>query len=741
MTTTLPGGHTDAHDLRRPEIGARRRAELTRVLRERLTQAWVDAVGSGSVDGIALAAVGSLARGDVGPRSDVDLVLLAQDRVDAARVESLAQRLWYPLWDEGLRIDHSVRTPAQCRQIARDDLPALVGLIDLVAIAGDLPLVTATRAGVLHDWRAEARLRLQDLLDHVEARHVRHGDLSALLEPDLKEARGGLRDATVIDALCAAWLADRPHGGAAHAARTRLLDVRDAVHHVTGRHRSRLGQEDQDAVAALLGLEDRDVLLREVIEAGRVLGASFDSTVRSARHAHLARGLRTGPRRPRLTPLGHGAYAHDGEVVLRRRPAAEERRTVTLRAATAAARADLPLAPATLAGLVPEPGETAQAWGPDDLHRFTDLLACGPGLVRVWESLTLSGIVEAWLPGWSRVRSLPQRNPVHRHTVDRHQVETVIEATRLATDVRRPDVLLLAALLHDVGKAGGGVDHGLAGVEPAEAVLTHLGVTPADAEVVTFLVRHHLTLTELATRSDPDDPATLDALCAAVDGDRDRLDLLRALAEADARSAGPAAWTSWRQRLVDHLTTAARSRLPLQPIPSRSVVGAGSTVHVVAPDRIGLFADVAGILGAAGVSITGARLSTRDGVARDWWEVDDERQVLDPADLGRSLRRLGQGDRTPLRRLDRHRQSRLAREAPAPVVVVHPGSGSECVMELRAPDRPALLHDVARALADLDVDVRGADIATYAGHAVDSLRLRTGLDAAEITRAVVAVLA
>ncbi len=207
---------------------------------------------------MALAAVGSFARREAGPLSDFDLVLLHYGRsLTTTEVTELADRLWYPIWDAGARLDHSVRTVTQCRSVASGDLAAAVGLLDLTWVAGDPEVVTATRATLAHDWRGNARKRLPQLIESIEERHARHGDLAQTLEPDLKEARGGLRDMTVLRALTAAWLADRPHGDTDRAY-AHLLDVRDAVHVVTGRGRDRLGKEDHDSVAALLGQPDSD---------------------------------------------------------------------------------------------------------------------------------------------------------------------------------------------------------------------------------------------------------------------------------------------------------------------------------------------------------------------------------------------------------------------------------------------------------------------------------------------------
>ena len=735
-----------------PGAGQARRDAIATLTRDWLTSVWQEALEGRPSEGVALAAVGSLARGDAGPLSDVDLVLLHHGRsLSGEDLRGLADRIWYPVWDAGVRLDHSVRTVNQCRTVASGDLTAAVGLLDLQCVAGDAEVVTAARSTVAHDWRANARRRLPQLIDGLRARHTRHGDLAQSLEADLKDAHGGLRDMTVLNALVAAWLTDRPHESVDEAHRA-LLDVRDAVHVVTGKGRDRLTREDHDAVAALLGHPDADDMLTTVATAGRTIAYALDGTVRRAGQSQRARTLRVGPRRPQLNPLGFGMFEHDGEVVLGPRSTLSTDPLLPLRAAVVAARNNLPIAPTTLANLAGQPPTLAEPWPEIARDLFADLLATGPGLVGVWEGLDQAGIIDRWLPEWAAVRSRPQRSAVHRHTVDRHLIETVVIAGGLVRGVSRADLLLLAALLHDIGKVPGAHDHSATGAPLAQAIATRLGHPAADVEIVTTLVREHLTLIDLATRRDHQDPGTVTAARQAVGGSREVFDLLVALTEADASAAGPQAWTDWRATLLRQLADAARTgweegTMPppaeitrvaaadLESVASgepRVIVrplGGSYRIDVFDRDRLGLFADTAGLLAAYGLVVRTAILRTVDGVAANEWHV--ESPSTDPPDeqrIARGLERLAHGDRGPLGLLDRRRQfaarpsSQTATGSPgqARALVVPRASKEATVIEVRAHDRPGLLHELGMGFAKSGLSVRSAHIATYAGQTLDT---------------------
>ncbi|MFI0814105.1 [protein-PII] uridylyltransferase [Streptomyces sp. NPDC021098] len=550
-----------------------------------LTDQWLASLLTGGAEtagitgGVALVAVGGYGRGELSPRSDLDVVLLHDGSADSSAVAALADHVWYPVWDMGLALDHSVRTPDEARKTAAEDLKVQLGLLDARHLAGDADLTAGLRTTVLADWRAQAPKRLPELRELCQERGERHGELQYLLEPDLKEARGGLRDATALRAIAASWLADAPREGLDEA-RRRLLDTRDALHLATGRATERLSLQEQDQIAAALGLLDADALLRQVYESARTIAYASDVTwrevdrvlrARSASRPRL-RGLLGGRGRSgsgsaqtpgERSPLAEGVVEQDGEVVLARAARPERDPVLPLRAAAAAAQAGLPLSLHAVRRLAAAARPLPVPWPPEAREELVTLLGAGESTVAVWEALEAEGLITRLLPDWERVRCRPQRNPVHRWTVDRHLVETAVRASALSRRVGRPDLLLVAALLHDIGKGWPG-DHSVVGETIVRDVAARIGFDRADVSVLATLVRHHLLLVETATRRDLDDPATVHAVAEAVHGPV-TLELLHALTEADALATGPAAWSAWRGALVADLVKRVAAVLAGEP--------------------------------------------------------------------------------------------------------------------------------------------------------------------------------
>ncbi|MFI0791226.1 [protein-PII] uridylyltransferase [Micromonospora rubida] len=727
--------------------------------------------------GVALVAVGGLGRRECAPYGDLDLVLL---HAGVGGMDELAPKVWYPIWDAGLRLDHSVRTVAEALSVAQDDVKVALGLLDARFVAGDRELAdTLVRTATDH-WRRTAVRQLPGLREITTARWQAHGELAFLLEGDLKEAAGGLRDVGILRAIATAGITDalRP---AVRAAHLRLLDTRDALHEQAGRRVDRLVAQERDGVAARLGLRqlqpdaaqrpeavvgqfqpdagqgpgafvrDGDALLRRVAGDARTVSHALDDAWRAA--DRLRSGRRRGvDSRPVRRPVARDVVEHDGELVLARTAiGARPDPSLSLRMAAAAATTRLPIARATCEWLAAYCPPLPSPWPAEARAALITLLGAGPGLVPAWETCDRYGLIDGWLPEWPRLRSLPQHNPVHRYTLDRHLVQTAYEAGRHTREVDRPDLLLLGALLHDIGKglpgvgvaghepAGTFADHSIVGAPLAEAVAARIGLPGPEVALIGTLVRLHLLLPDVATRRDLSDPVTIARVAEQV-GDPTTLDLLHALVRADAAATGPAAWSDWKGRLVAELVARVRTALdtgvlPAPPAPDPALVAGplpvvhltGDRVAVAAADRRGLLATVAGCLALHRLEVLAADAATVDGRALVECRVQPRYGLPpDPIALGGDLRRAVAGDVSVTQRL-RGRSLAARGCGAAPRVVWHREAATGAVLlELRAADAAGLLYRVTCALDEAGAQVRAARISTLGGDVVDAFYLVGG---------------
>lgn len=692
-----------------------------------------DASGPGADAGVALVAVGGYGRRELAPHSDLDVILVHED---GAEVGLLAGEVWYPLWDAGANVDHAVRALPDATAAAKEDVRVALGLLDARHLAGDPSITLCLRSALLAQWRRDARQRLPELRDMVQRRVERLGELAHTSVPDLKESGGGLRDATILNALVATWLVDVPHSDLERS-RQALLDVRDALHTVAGRASDRVAPDMWEDLAEALGHDSAAVTQRAVREIGR-------------RTTHIARltwrrvdgvlGPRQRGRRtagPALLPLGGGLAEAGGEVVVRRDARRRPDATTLLRAAALAAERELILSPHTVARLVREGPDLTDPWPAEARDSLVRLLAGGPGLLPVWETLDETGALTRILPEWERVRLLPHASMVHRFTVDRHLVETCIEASRMIRRVARPDLLLVAALVHDIGKGGAG-DHSVVGEPVAAALARRLGFPEDDIAVIACLVRRHLLLSEVATARDLEDPATVEHVLSQV-RDPSTFELLAVLTEADARATSAHAWTPWRAALVGELAARVRAALAGEPmadlerlpgdgpvaVPDSvrrdsaavdvqvAVTEHGSEVTVVTGDRLGLLAAVSGALGLLRAPVRSARAWSQDEYAVSRWHVDHGH--VDPAVLRGQVEAVLEGRLDPAERLRRTSARNLD-----PSVAVRPeASRRSTVLEVRVEDRPGVVYLVCQALADVGLVVRSAHVTTVGPQAVD----------------------
>ena len=647
-----------------------------------------------------------------------------------------------------------------------------LGLLDARVVAGEGDIASKLLSDSAEQFRAHSRRFLAELGDSVDARHRVSGEVPFELEPDLKEARGGLRDVAALRAssLALPGLAPSLRVGELEGPASVLLAARAALHARTGRAADRLLLQEQDQIAGMLGYADADQLMAGVAAAGREIGWACETGWRRIRSWSSGPRGRSGGR-DRL--LGVGVVLRDGEIALAADPPPAADPSILLRVAALAALEGAAIAPSALDRLAESESGFPDPWPPELLHDLLVVLGAGSRGVAVLEVLDQRRLLERLVPEWSAVRSLPQRNAYHRFTVDRHLLEAVSKASELVRQVARPDLLLVGALLHDIGKGYPG-DHTQAGMQIAPAVARRMGFGESDVATLVRLIEHHLLLADIATRRDLDDPATI-ALVANAVRDRPTLDLLAALTEADSLATGPAAWGTWKALLVRELVAgvstymAAReatgdeqagsaldgSRTPTATDADASVTfpstdhlalmadgrlrllteqaAGGMTVTIVAPDRPGLLATCAGVItlhgmevrraaaagAVAGMAIERFDVETTFGRAPDWSRVETD---LASALEGRLLleARLAQQASA----YSHARRPAAARPPQIRVIVDNDASELATVVEVRAPDAHGLLHNITRTLAGLDLDVASARVNTLGHEVVDTFYVR-----------------
>ncbi len=729
-----------------------------------------DQATEGDSRGLALMAVGGYGRSELCPFSDLDVVLLHKGR---RNLSATADKIWYPVWDEGITLDHSVRRPGDALDMAAEDLRVALGLLDARVVCGDPKVAEPVIEGARERWLKQKPPWLGVLVDLVAERHRSYGDVGFLLEPDLKESHGGLRDIAALTALMLAVpaLADYVDTVAIDSARRVLTSTRVELHRRAGREQNKLLLQEQDQVAKALGEPDSDALMLAVATAGRTVTWEGDDAGRRrgawqrskkserARRRSGGRGSEDGEQAVTEVAGDPGIGVTDDEVVLTEEADVAGDASLSLRLAAVAAERNLPIARDALNLLGRKAPLPTEPWTDGLVATLVRVLATGPAAIDALEALDQRHLLERYLPEWAAVRNKPQRNPYHRFTVDRHLLEATANAAILAHRVARADLLLLGTLLHDIGKGFPG-DHTEVGMGVVATIGTRLGLTPEDVDTLVTMVRLHLLLPDTATRRDLDDPATAERVAGQV-GSRSTLELLAALVEADSLATGPSAWSPWKAGLVAELVERTGRLLAGEPatpptpwitdelrmimetvrdhrVPALSIED--PTVTVVAPDRPGLFAEVTGVLSLHGLNVRSAVVAGEDGVAVEIFTVEPARgRWPAAARLADDLSAVMDGTLPIERRLtERARTYRHERRAITPhlvstqVSVDNNASATATVVEVRAEDVVGQLHRITQALVDCDLDVNSAKVSTFGSAVVDAFYVR-GPDGSKLT--------
>ncbi len=536
--------------------------------------------------GLALFAVGGYGRGELFPQSDIDLLVLAEPDAQHAQEPALARFLAL-LWDAGLQASQAVRSPAQCTEAAADQT-VLTALIEARALVADNAAQQRLRDAVSPERVWPARAYFEAKRAEQTQRHARFGDTSDNLEPNLKDGPGGLRDLQMLG-----WMALRSFGvreldplvgldhlGADEAAGLEregraLGRLRFGLHLVSGRREERLRFDYQKLLAERLGYaDDADSLAVEKMMQGFYRSAAI---VRRINDRLLQRFEEHFDGAAEPQPLDDHLESRRGYLATRdpdwllRDPAhvfalfaawAADKSLRGLHSQTARelARA-LPLMPAY---------EDAS---PELRDSFLQLLR-GPQPVKTLERMTRLGVLGRWIPAFAQVSGRMQFDLFHVYTVDQHTLAVLRNLAAFASgepderfsmahtvwpSLRKPELLLLAGLFHDIGKGRGG-DHSEVGAVDAREFCEAMGLSEADVALVEWLVRKHLLMSTTAQKQDITDPEVIHRFAGIV-ADRQRLDYLYLLTCADIAGTSPKLWNAWKDRLLADLHTATRLAL------------------------------------------------------------------------------------------------------------------------------------------------------------------------------------
>lgn len=780
---------------------------------------------------LSILAVGGYGRAEMAPASDVDLLFLTAWK-PTGWAESMIESILYMLWDLKLKVGHATRTPDECLRLAASDITIRTSLIEHRLVAGDALLAD------------DLRLRLRDELftdsvpEFIEAklaeraaRHARQGGQRYLLEPNIKEGKGGLRDLQTLY-----WIAKYIHGvhraielvdlgvftreehGAFWQAEDFLWAIRCHMHLITSRATEQLTFDLQPEVAARMGY--RDTGGRRAVE--HFMQDYFRHATRVGEITRVfltdleARHLRKAPQRRegRRTRLRKGFKTANGRLAIADDAAFLADPVNLLRLFDEGLRTGLLIHPDAMRLVVANLHLIDDATRRDAraVRLFLDLLLRRDNPERALRRMNELGVLAAFIPEFEPVVAMMQFNVYHHYTVDEHTIQAIGVLTQiergeleaelpLATALMRGEInrrtLYMAVLLHDIGK-GRPEDHSILGAQIARRVCTRLRLGAEEVETVEWLVRNHLVMSDTAQKRDIGDPRTLRDFAKAV-RTRKRLDLLTVLTVCDIRAVGPGTWNNWKAMLLRrlHAETAAaletgleevnrarRSgeahaalrerlaalgweprairdeirrhyegywaglqtdtqltfahllagiradeiRIDLHPDPDRDATRAAFAMA----DHPGIFSRLAGALALVGANVVDARTYTsRDGYATPvFWIQDAEGHPYDPGRLPR-LRQLIEhclrGEVLPQKALadrDKVRKRERAFRFPTHITFDNEGSDIHTIIEVDTRDRPGLLYDLTRTLADNAIQIVSAQIATYGAQVVDAFYVK-----------------
>jgi [protein-PII] uridylyltransferase len=533
---------------------------------------------------LSLIAVGGYGRNELAPQSDIDLLFLVPYK-RTPRVEQVTEFILYLLWDLGLKVGHAVRTVDECIRTAKADGQIRTTLLEMRAIAGEPSLYADLRRRFARDvMTGTAQQFIAEKLAERDKRHLKLGDSRYLVEPNVKDGKGGLRDLHLLfwiakDMYQVDDIADLVTRGVftqneaetfARCAQF-LWMVRCHLHYVTGRPEERLTFDLQPEIGRRMGYADRrgnlavERFMKHYFHTAKAVG-DLSRIFTAAIEADLRRSSMAGRLKYRFGRRALEGFAEDGEMLDLARPdQLLDRPLDTLRLFDVAHRHGLSIHPNALRALTrahklvgPKLRNDAEA-----NRLFLDILLSKRNPVETLRAMNEAGVLGRFVPEFGRVVAQMQFDMYHVYTVDEHSLraigilneiesgarkETIPHVTEIAQKITQRRVLYCAVLLHDIAKGRGG-DHSEIGERIAERLCPRFGLSAQETETVAWLVRWHLAMSSAALKRDIEDPQTVKDFVALVQSP-ERLRLLYVLTAADITAVGPGRWNSWKGTLL-----------------------------------------------------------------------------------------------------------------------------------------------------------------------------------------------
>jgi [protein-PII] uridylyltransferase len=532
-------------------------------------------------EGTAMVAIGGYGRGELNIRSDIDLMLLYRDKI-TPQLEKLTQEILYVLFDSGLDMGFCIRSVDECIKLGREDLTTATSLLDRRVLTGDSALFEDLNSSIRKKLFNKSRSLtfIKDKLEELRSRHAKYGGSIYILEPNVKEGEGGLRDLHT-----ARWIINATKDGSPvepfslglisekgrdelQEAFDNLLWVRNELHFSTGRKTDQLSFDQQERIAGLLGFEStagalavESFMQRYYIQAANL---NHYSNLMLSRHLH-----REGPRKiwpKKMRSVDENYAVSGGVLVFKDVEAIKKDPVAAIKAFEHSQALGVELDQTVKDKVVRFYGAAGEGFrtSPEVSESFLKILK-HRDVYRILREMHSLKLLDRYIPEFAEITCKVQHDMYHVYTVDAHTLFAVRELERLRDEykaehtihstifeeLKNPEVLMLAILFHDIGKAHG-KGHAAKGADMVPVICGRLNMTEDEIELVAFLVKNHLILANTAQYRDMHDERLIVEFAKSV-GDMERLNLLYLLTFADVRAVGPEVWSQWKGALFQEL--------------------------------------------------------------------------------------------------------------------------------------------------------------------------------------------